>query len=284
MAPQPLLIVILGWASCTTSNRLHLLHPIKLVCGGYWWGLNHSSFIKATFTPRLQVNSAIIFPQNPFSVSIASSSRNYRGIKLWLHPPKAFLWRYRMVCWTVLSSKRFNEKKPQVPACIRVRVCPFPNLSIPFSICASLLGCRNTHEGLGSFVAVVVFKSPTLQKVGWCSQFQREMRRWGKRRRELPISLESLPLQIILSAVGEGLAQWAEQGETDPVDEDKEQHWAQKGEGEERGHSDLAGHSCGTLLCLIRVGFTAGMLLRTHLCAHCRSTGVWERNDKEHNE
>lgn len=84
--------------------------------------------------------------------------------------------------------------------------------------------------------------------------------------------------------MGEGLAQRSEQGETDPVDEDKEQRLAQKGEGEERGHSDLAGHSGGTLLCLIRVGFTAGMLLWTHLCAQCRGTGVWERNDKEHNE
>lgn len=167
---------------------------------------------------------------------------------------------------------------------MRVCACPFPNLSIPFSVCASLLGCWNTHEGLGGFVAVVVFKSPTLQEVGWCSWFQRQMRSWGKRRRELPISLESLSLQIILSAVEEGLAQWAEQGETDPVDEDKEHHRAQKGEGEERGHGDLAGHCGGTLLCLIRVGFTAGMLLRTHLCAHCRGTGLWERNDKEHNE
>lgn len=93
--------------------------------------------------------------------------------------------------------------------------------------------------------------------------------KWGAgvRRRELPISLESLSLQIILVAVGEGLAQGSEQGETDPVDEDKEQRWAQKGEGEERGHGDLAGHPGGTLLCLIRVGFTAGMLLWTHLCA-----------------
>lgn len=123
------------------------------------------------------------------------------------------------------------KNKPPVSACMRVRVCPFPNLSIPFSICASLLGCHNAHSGWGGFVAVVVSKIPTLQKVGWCSQFQRKMRSWGKRGRELPISPESLSLQIILSAVGEGLAQRSGQGETDPVKEDKEQFWAQKGAG-----------------------------------------------------
>lgn len=92
-------------------NGLHLLHPIKLVCGCYWWGLNHHSFIKTIFTPRLQANSAIISLQNPLAVSTASSSRNYRGINLWLQSPKAFLRRYRMICWTVLSTERFNEKK-----------------------------------------------------------------------------------------------------------------------------------------------------------------------------
>lgn len=113
VARQPLLITILGWASWITSNGLHLLHPMKLVCGqfGYWWGLNHPSFIKTIFTPRLQANSAIISAQNPLAVSTASSSRNYRGINLWLQPPKAFLRRYRMICWTALSSERFNEKK-----------------------------------------------------------------------------------------------------------------------------------------------------------------------------
>ena len=176
------------------------------------------------------------------------------------------------------------KKKPWVPACIRVGVCPFLNLSIPFSVCAGLLGCWDMHDGLGCFVAVVVFKSPTLQKVGRSSWFWRKMRRWGRRRRELQISRDSLSLQIILPAVGESLARWAEQGETDPVDEDKERHWAQKGEGEEKGRGDLAGHSRGALLCLIRVGFTAGMLPQTHLHAHCRGTRVWGRNDKEHNE
>lgn len=111
VALQPLLITVLGWASCITSNGLRPLHPIKLVCGFYWWGLNHPGFIKTIFTPRLQANSAIISLQNPLAVSTASSSRNYRGINLWLQPPKAFLWRYRMICWTVLSGERFNEKK-----------------------------------------------------------------------------------------------------------------------------------------------------------------------------
>lgn len=83
------------------------------------------------------------------------------------------------------------------------------------------------------------------------------MRRRG-RRRELQISRESLSLPIILPAVGEGLAWRAEQGETDPADEDKERRWAQKGEGEERGRGDLAGHPRSALLCLIRVGFYGG--------------------------
>lgn len=170
-----------------------------------------------------------------------------------------------------------------MPACIRVSVCPFPNLSILFSVCAGLLGCRDTHGGLGCFVAAVVFKNPTLQEVARSSRFWRKMRRWG-RRRELQISRESLSLPIVLPAVGEGLARRAEQGETDPADEDKERRWAQKGEGEERGRGDLAGHPRSTLLCLIRVGFTAGTLPWTHLRAYRRGTGVWGRNDKEHNE
>lgn len=173
-------------------------------------------------------------PQNPLALSTASSSRNYRGINLWLQPPKAFLQRYRMICWTVLSSERFNEKKPRVPACIRVGVCPFPNLSILFSVCASLLGCWDMHDGVGCFVVVAVFKSLTLQKVGQSSQFQRKMRRGSRRRRELQISQGCLSVQIILPAVEEVLAWWAEQRKVDPVDEDKEQHWTQKGEGEEK--------------------------------------------------
>lgn len=87
------------------------------------------------------------------------------------------------------------------------------------------------------------------------------------------------------SSCGERVSRGGQsRGETDPVDEDKERRWAQKEEGEETGRGDLAGHSRGALLCLIRVGFAEGMLPRTHLRAHCGGTGVWGRNDKEHNE
>lgn len=71
------------------------------------------------------------------------------------------------------------KKKPRVPACITVGVCPFPNLSIPFAVWAGLLGSWDMRHGSGCFVAVVVFKSLSLQNVGQSGQFRRKMRRWA---------------------------------------------------------------------------------------------------------
>lgn len=61
------------------------------------------------------------------------------------------------------------------------------------------------HDGFDCFVAAVVFKSTSLQKVGQSSQFQREMSSWGRRRRELQLPQESFSFRVILPDVGEGL-------------------------------------------------------------------------------
>lgn len=156
------------------------------------------------------------------------------------------------------------KKKPQVPACIRVGVRPFPNLSIPFSVFAGLLGCWDTRDGSDCFVSAAVLKSTSLQKVGRGSQFQRKMRRRGRKRRELQPPSRDIFISSNSSRCGRGSRAASREGG---------RGGGQRGRGwEGTGRAGSCSHCA------------PHAAQRSALPARCGAAGAVAGNDKEHNE
>lgn len=182
-----------------------------------------------------------------------------------------------MICWTVLSSERFNEKKKS-PECLPAS----ESASVPFETCQycflSVQACWAAEICTMAWAVLLPWlflkASPCRRWVG-AVDFRGK---WGDgvegggnyRSLESPFHCKSFFQLRERVSCGE-----QSRGRHVPRMRTKSGAGHKRVRGEERGRGDLAGHSRGALLCLIRVGFAAGdAAADTPPCALQRHRGL----------